>query len=421
MGLKALPLILSATMAISGASSPEPQQPGQALIARLRSLDLVGGRACGAMPSPTEFFKLSQVMIASGTQEQCEELLRDDHAVVRCMGLVVLAQMGGRKHAWMVRSCLKDRGLIRYMTTGCFLSTTTVGAFAADLLFTNGTVLGHSGPLLPLISEEEQVGLCLEILAADSAVITHPRASARLQRDVRSGKATLELIRLRESAPALQDFEIIKAVGRLPRSIPQRDFLIACLDANSPDNKSRLAAASALTRHTDRVAVQALLGNREALNRLGKRLWGDEFIETSNAMKVHEKNTWVFRGFHPFARRSKKVVIAALTSNHPLALSTLYKHTPAGYGPDNRDIRQAWAGSMVAISKRIGDFTQPWNTYASEVFHLDCIVQSVRFFQHKSASADPGFVRDENWLTVEEYREFEKNVTEALSAALSQE
>lgn len=414
MGSSILLLVLWTPLATAETTIPESETPWESLVMCLRSLDMVGGEACGATAEPAEFFTLSQMLIASGTEGQFEELLKDDSAVVRCMGLTGLAQMGGRKHAGTIRSYLNDCGLIWYMPGRCLMTQTTVGAFATDLLFTNGRALGYSDPLVPLVPEEERVGLCLEILAADSAVLSQPQASWQLQQDVKAGKVHLRLAALREAATSLQEFEIIKAVGRLPRSKAQRDFLRGCLASNSVDEQGKLAAASALTRHTDDATVQALQRKRDVLNRLGERPWGDEFVATSEAMKAHEKDIRVFR---PFAKRRKEDLVAAVTSTHPLALSTLRKQTPAMYGPDNRDFRQAWATSLVAISQRVGDFMQPWNTYANSAFELDLWIELGRTFRQEKTANQANFMCDENWLTANECHEIERNVTQALNAS----
>jgi len=160
--------------------------------------------------------------------------------------------------------------------------------------------------------------------------------------------------------------------------------------------------------------VQALERKRDLLNRLGERPWGDEFVATSEAMKAHEKDIRVFR---PFSKRRKEDLVAAVTSTHPLALSTLRKQTPAMHGPANRDYRQAWATSLVAISQRVEDFMQPWNTYANSAFELDLWIELGRTLRQEKTVEQANFMCDENWLTANECHEIERNVTQALNAS----
>ena len=72
--------------------SPDAERDWDDLVAELRSLDCVSGFAVGYAGAPGEFFMLSKPIIRAGAEEGFRRLLTDEHAVVRCMGLLALAQ-----------------------------------------------------------------------------------------------------------------------------------------------------------------------------------------------------------------------------------------------------------------------------------------------------------------------------------------
>jgi hypothetical protein len=376
-----------------------------------------------------DFFDLSQTIIRAGTEEDFHRLLSDRQAVVRCAGLLALAQVKGRAAVPTIRSFLSDTGEIKYLPEGGFVVRmgrfeylggdlcglpTTVGHFAWRLLL-NANDLQQSDGLRPLLTDSERIALEIELLAADSWVDARPYALAHLPTVIRDGTLVLDLAVLRAHAPTLKDYQIIKGIGRLKPSSAQRDFLIACLQDNALDGSARLAAGSALTRHTDDMSLRALQNASVYLNALDEQHWGDRFLDTVQVRKAHEVNVepliveaaWqdlTFRGsvsriFAAYGLpqdedQDKSVLLAkrtwqtpeeihdrlvtACTCRHPLALGDLLEGRDLCAYYAAPDVWRAAGNSLVEISRWLKDYSKPWSTYADSAFLLVSYVAEER-------------------------------------------
>jgi hypothetical protein len=381
----------------------------------------------------SDFFCLSQAMIRVGREEDFHRLLSDEQPIVRCAGLLGLAQMQGRRAMPAIRSYLYDTGKIDYQREGdIWIINAPVGYFAWNLLL-NANHLVRPGLPAPLLTDSERIGLEIEFFAADSLMVgVLHYAPEHLGPIVRDGTLPLQMATLRAYAPTLEDYRIIKGLGRLKPSGKQRDFLVACLRDSTLDANARLAAGSALTRHADDVSSDALRRECNALNALDERRWGDQFVKTMDARKVHERNMeplTVERAWDheklirilPLLKRAdeedngpllakrtwqrleevKDRVIVACTCRHPLALSNLLEIRNTLIHHDV-DIHRAWVNSLIEISRNLQDYDQPWSTYADSASLLAAHVAGERRTEF------PG----RRHLTDTECDEIEKNIAE---------
>jgi hypothetical protein len=98
--------------------------------AKLKTLTGVSSSAVGFGLQPGEFFLLSQDFLKYGSVPYFKELLQDEKAVVRVMGLVCLAQSLSRdEYAEIAEAYKDDAAEVRYMK-GCIDSSATVGRIA---------------------------------------------------------------------------------------------------------------------------------------------------------------------------------------------------------------------------------------------------------------------------------------------------
>ncbi len=418
----ALILVVSLVTTLARTPDPNSEQSWDALVSELRSMDEVFCRGCGS------WFKLSQVMIASGNKQRFEALLEDGQPVVRCTGLVGLAQIGGPQCVEAIRSRLTDGAVVDYTPLLCDVWPIEVGTLAAKLLLTDGRFLGHSGAPVPMLSNGEKTGLYLEI-AADDAVVAPRRKMLRWMQDVldhpeaypNSPEIALDVPTLRRCAPSLRDYEIVKAIGRFPKSVRQRDFLIACLDDDTLDETCKLAAASALTQYAGNTAPYALQRRRAFLNQIGDGGWGDRFIEIADVRKVHEDEIGLINAKTNLLGRWRTRNQAAPTSicSHPLVVDNLMRVLTYGTIDRSPGLRGTVANALVAASTNLAEHTQPWNTYASAAFELGFFVRMSRAYREDvSAHRDREDVdKPIMGLTQAECAEIERNIRPIIERA----
>ena len=399
MGKLALVFALCLIATAKVARAADPGQRWEDLVAKLTSLDRVTGSAvdCGGVPG--EFFQLSKVMIRTGEEADFRKLLARDEPVVRCMGLLALAQVNGQSSIATLKASLDDRAIVVYQPAGCSAGRTTVGGFARKLLF-NTRDLESPIPPRPLLSERELIALDVEILAKDSTTGIHDEAASELINAVSAHAVLLRLGVLEEFVPHLQDYEIIKATGRLQPGLRRRIFLLECVHDKTLSLDSRLAAASALTHDTSNESFQGVEQEADSLNAVGGQRCGSHLVEVLNIRRGHERNmdlirvetTW--RGME----KIKDKVLVAFSANHPLALDDLLGSLNLAIVPDHADVRQTLVNSLIAISRNLEGSCQPWSTYSNTAYKLDAFLQSERQAQRNRI------------LTDNECAEIEKNI-----------
>ena len=134
-----------------------------------------------------------------------------------------------------------------------------------------------------------------------------------------------------------------------------------------------------LTLRADEASFRAIRMEQDALNRIDEQRWGDRFIETLNTRRAHERNMESVRGKMWQEQESMKdKVLLAFTCSHPLALDDFLDNPAPVVIRDHADMRDALANSLIAISKNIEGYNQPWNAYSNAAYKLDAFVQSDR-------------------------------------------
>ena len=367
-------------------------------IEQLRKIERVTGSAVG-IGGLGEFFELSKVFLRKGKEEDYLNLTEDENPVVRSMGILCLAKH--TKSANKLKKHITDSGIIYYFPGGCIGTRITVGKFVRNLLL-DVNHLDHRNTSHSLISEDELIGLDIEILSKDSTTTFHDISRKALS-DVFVKKriSLITLSNLKEYTPNLKTYQIIKAVGRLDVSPRRKNFLISCLKNKNLDKTSRLAAGSALTRYPINHALNTLKKQRIYLNGIEQGNWGDVFLETIQKRIAHEKlmrpiyaeRTW------PAMEKIIDAVKRAFSNSHPLALPDFNKRFNLKVVHNNDDIRKVFKRSLIDMSQNLDKFNQPWNTYSDTVYLL-------RFFFQ---------VRGESSIFTEAERiEFEVNIRNAI-------
>jgi hypothetical protein len=408
MASRALSSILCLVIATGVVSCAKRRQSWDSLIAQLRSSDDIAASIIGYAALPSKSFALYQTVIKRGDAGKFTELAQDEHPVVRCVGLWALAQTAGKKSVPVLRRHLSDRGMVRYQAFD-MIAQMTVGEFAKELLRDANALELRSRTRMALLSEEESVELDLQILADDSMTAVHGEAASDLRPSTIRGQEILSLPTLRKCTPSLQDYQIVKAVGRLEQSERQKDLLLACLRTEALDHRAKLAAASALTRHADAASLQAIREEQDALNRIDGRPWANQFMEILNTRSAHEKSMKSVRAMGWREQEAAKhEVILALTSNHPVALDGLLNDPAPVAVRKHEEVRQTLAESLVAISKNLEDYAQVWSTYSNAADRLDLFVRGVRARRAWMSKEDVAL--HEEPLTEDECAEIEKNI-----------
>jgi hypothetical protein len=400
MANRTLISMLCAAVAANAALGTDADRSWDDLVAELRSSDRLTASLIGFLHSPSGSFELYKTVIRCGDSRKFAELLKDKHPVVRCVGLLAMAQTTGKEAIPILRNHLSDRARVRYQAYD-IISAMTVGEFALLLLDdANCLVLGEQHTRTPLLSDSEWGSLKIEVLADDSAT-----AAFELLREMRPIKVKLDLSTLRQQTSSLKDYQVIKAVGRLTPSDDHKKFLVDCLHTTGLDSAAKLAAASALTLRADEASFQAIRMEQDVLNRIDEQRWGDRFIETLNTRRAHERNMESVRGKKWQEQESMKdKVLLAFTCNHPLALDDFLDNPAPVVIRDHTDMRDALANSLIAISENIKGYNQPWNTYSNTAYKLDAFVQSDRRSRRNGL------------LTDNECAEIEKNIRRFIEA-----
>ncbi|MHC4533786.1 MAG: hypothetical protein ACYS6K_07535 [Planctomycetota bacterium] len=373
-------------------------------IEQLKKARRVTGSAVGFGGSPGEFFNLSKVFLQKGKEEDILKLTEDENPVVRSMGILCLAKH--TKSANKLRKHITDSGIIYYFPGGCMGSQITVGNFVRKLLL-DVNHLDRRNRSLSLISEDELIGLDIEILSKDSTTSFHDISRKALSDFFAKKRISLiTLSNLKEYAPNLKTYQIIKAVGRLDVSPRRKNFLISCLKNKNLDTTSRLAAGSALTRYPINHALNTLKKQRIDLNSIEQGNWGDIFLETIQKRIAHEK---LMRSIRAGRARStnemiKDAVNRVLSNSHPLAIPDFRNNFSLVRRHDLNNARKAANSSLIDLSRNLDKYNQPWNTYSDTGYLLRFMT---RFW------VDERIFKDE--FTEAERIELEANIQNALN------
>jgi hypothetical protein len=341
-------------------------------IKQLKTVRAVSGSHVGLPPTPGYFFILSKVFIKKGTEEDFLKLVEDKNPVVRCMGLLCLAQ--NKQSINVLKKHITDTDIITYFPMGCVGVKVSVGYFAKVLL-NDANHLGHGSSRLPLLLEYELIGLDIEILSKDSTTSFHRESARSLSYALKRKDIELTLPVIKRYAPDLEIYQITKAIGRLEVSPERTQFLESCINDETINDISRLAAASALTRDANDAALSIIQGQKNFLNRIEQGNWGDRLLETMQNRMSHDKLMKVVWAKHPRTEIGEvdDTVIEALSNSHPLALPDLTNDTYLRLKPQEVISNIAW-NSLFEMSKNLDEFNQPWNTYSDTVYMLNFIM-----------------------------------------------
>ena len=386
-------------------------------IQQLRKIELVDGATVGISPQSGRFYLLIKNFLQKGTEEDFIKLTNDENSVVRCMGLLCLGI--NKKSINILREHLTDRDAIAYCPLGDVIEGNTVGGFVWELLH-NVNLLNLAEPS-PVLSEDQLIGLDIEVLSKDSTISFHiitasicfpnipvttyfPSASAMILPDfVNEKEVVLTLPELKKYAPELETYKIIKGIGRLGDSNEKRKFLFNCVREESLDYMSKLAAASALTRDANETTLAFIESQRSQLNSLTDSNWGDRFLETIKLRISHEKYMEVVRERSWLRKESLDTTVAkALSNSHPMAFPDLVDDQYLILVPLHNQVSNIVGDSLVEMSKNLEKYNQPWNTYSDTVYALDFV---------KNFKNGPLF---REVFTPERYSEIEKNVKKAI-------
>jgi len=308
---------------------------------------------------------LSKIFIEKGAEHDFLKMSMDEDPVVRCMGLLCLAQYD--ESTYTLNQHLTDTSLINYCPGGCSVSPITVGNFVRKLL-SNVNDLDYRSPRLPIISRGALIALDIELLAKDSTSSFH----------VESARSLSSLFDAKETLPSLSHLEahqLIKAIGRLGVSPKQRTFLVYCVQNEDLAQASRLAAASALTRDANETVLSVIRSERTNLNNMTQGNWGDFLLETLQSRISHEKSMQVVRELN--WQREEHLddrIVKAFSNSHPLALPDLTNDRFLRLGPHHNRICNIIGASLVEMSENLEKFNQPWNTYSDTAYALSFIM-----------------------------------------------
>ncbi len=371
----------------------------ESLLDELDSIDAVTGRAIGAAAQPGRFFILSECMIEIGREEDFLGLLQDRRPVFRCMGLLTLAQVQGEASVSVLRARLTDRQEFEYMSGGCGIWNLNVAQFAAELL-RDANHLGHRKSLHALLSKVEMVGVDLQIVAGDPAMRCSLRSFMALRKVMEGGGYVAGMRSCQRNCPALEGYEIVNVLGRLPICWAQRDFLVACLRDEKLDGLTRLAAASALTRYGGEVSIKIVNEYREVLNDFAEGRPGDYLAETLNIKRDYDATMKTIRSRWPWKKIEPVPFEAAIaaTGYHPLVLNDLLQGTSPSSRLRGPEGWRMFANSVVKISGCVGNHNQLWNTYADSIDRLAYLVEWNRLMESRGP------------LTEAECSEIERNI-----------
>lgn len=213
-------------------SDPVPKMTIQDPEAALRELREVEGSAVGYAGSPGEFYKLSKVFLAKGTEGAYRRLLRDNDVIVRAMALVCIAKTENDAGIPVLRNRLSELDEFTCFPGGCVGFSITEGTLAWHLL-DDVNYLGDGWPKA-LLSDAELLEADLKILAAARLTHLHEHVAMHLAVRLTEGgdgvtswpkqlvpaRSDLESLR-----PKLTRPQAIKGLGRV--HLQQRAFPVA--------------------------------------------------------------------------------------------------------------------------------------------------------------------------------------------------
>jgi len=366
-------ILLGATSA-----SAEEKTAGvpDALIRELAGLAGARGQGVGYSFMESRFWRLSRTLLERGTRADFEGFTKHAKPVVRAMGLYCLSLTEGEKAVPILRRFLADEALMDYQPHGCLTFVVPVGGFAWHLIQRPDDLSRWVKRTPSHLDEDARMAMDLEILSGDDRVGLREIVAGRWSWRLKDADASaLNLGRLRDAWPGSKPWRILKALGRVPpraRSRAVLDVLLASLADEKLSRRARLAAASGLTRETREEVGAALRKARDALDAGDPARPGSRMLHNWNLRKSeHDRRNP--RLSHP---RSLLLYVDALKSPSTTQPS-----------PEASKRRARLVDGLLRMSTRMGQFTEPWDTWADLPWALRSAVADIRYEVHFRPSA----------------------------------
>lgn len=103
-------------------------------IVQLEIHGRVDGDAVGYAAEEGKFYRLSQVFLEYGREEDFIKMLNARDPVVRVMAIWCLNKIDREKHLSTIKSMYDDRGLVPFMPVGCMVGFQSVGQIAKEIV-----------------------------------------------------------------------------------------------------------------------------------------------------------------------------------------------------------------------------------------------------------------------------------------------
>lgn len=370
----------------------------QQAVEKIRTLNVMEGSAVYDNSRPglfyLEFLKLSR----EGSKEEFEQMIQDSNVFVRAMGLLCLVRSGEKITPAIWNKFFASENTYVCFPGGCMGETITEGQFARNLIH-NKFYLDQLGisqrilevqgmdydsqevrnnwwyprqqSLMPLV---DLIRLDLEILAADNTFTMHDAAAKFIWKQIRNGDLSLELENLEKTAPHLEKYQLIKALGRISRKIPIKFFLLDCLtDERLSAPQEKLAVISALSRYADPIVlstVQQVLESGKSLpsESLSKEI-SQAYMDQINYKNALDKVDF----FH--VTGSLQEFIRLYSIPHPLLMEQIDPLFYYAALKDNKDIWRAIESTLVQMSINSRKYKAPWHTFSDLSYRLKFAVE----------------------------------------------
>ncbi len=338
-------------------------------LKKLRKIGVVSGHAVGFGAVQGEFHALVQIIARDGTDALFQDLLKCRKPIARCAGLYCLAQKGGIEASEEINKYLSDPARIEYIPFGCIQHVISVGEFALILLLDKRD-LDSSDVTEPMISQSESFTLYIRCLSRDELYHLHENAENALKSIVEKRIKEYKIANLRAVFPDCSNFEIIKALGRLPQKDELKSFFLRCLTDTDLKKLSRMTAASALSRYADPDLYHFFIEKSDMLENLEEHfsisIRKDMLFYMDYKRKIDPINK---TATYLDQEKIRDQAILAFSIIHPCIIDDL-KNSFSESISTYEDVRRTIAETLESISRKTDQYTQKWNIYSDLPYQL---------------------------------------------------
>ncbi len=345
-----------------GSSNPRAAPAASSSVRRgalpnvnLAGIERVEGHAVGEGGEPGAFYLKLVELTKTLKPEELEALTQSPSPIGRALGLAALARLRAGSARQVLERSLHDRSGIEYYPGGCVGWSTTLGAFASDLL-ENPDQLWPEPQSARLLEEAELDALNLELLAADDTYAFHWTVERRLEEAFKAGRLRYDLGELQRKAPKLPAWRIVLALGRLQGSDEARALLLASLPGQTAlEPQVRLAAASALTRSATDAAISALDQHAAALDALGSEHWGNRLLEEAKRHRAFQRKMAPLERVKTWMGNEKLAdgAVAAFDVDDAFAVDALLGEGTTSFGSHSDAVYAARDAALLRIVPRL--------------------------------------------------------------------